>query len=354
MKIGKNYKGLIEEKHFYTIEENIETDQDLEIELDKKRLYIKGFVKVGGQLKSSIELAITDGVEVGKNIRVESGSLLSYKGSIVAGGDIYVSYEIIAFKDILTEGSIECERVKTGQLRGIGPDINLIIGTGGVIRAKDSIKAEAGIDSGSHVEAGKDIEVGGYEEGRTIFGETVQKGVLRADGYVKSGGEIVVAREINSSKYIKAGGDLTCGMSAGVNSFGVVIAREGITVSGDLHVGYSVISKSFLKVGGIISVGNKIICEELVNGEVIGGVLEETSKTEEILEQKQNSPQKKDKRVVSQNSVFKQLVNVILLSLCLAFFYDLFFVHDSFSTMFTYVTFTILGVIIFVVLKVVK
>ena len=100
MVINKKYKGLIDEGWRYKIEGDIETTEELEIDLDKG-LYVSGSIKTGEYIKAGGFIEAGEYIKAGGFI--EAGWFIKAGGSIEAGEMIRADFSIEVQGEITIE-----------------------------------------------------------------------------------------------------------------------------------------------------------------------------------------------------------------------------------------------------------
>lgn len=105
MVIDKKFKGLVEEDFRYVFYGDIETTEDLEIDLDMG-LFVTGYIKSGGYIESGWSIKAGESIEAGEYIKsgesIEADEYIKSGGSIEAGR----SYGIVAGLSITCKGTL--------------------------------------------------------------------------------------------------------------------------------------------------------------------------------------------------------------------------------------------------------
>ncbi len=150
MKITKDFKGLKYVGGHYEYNGDIETTEDLVIELDSW-LYVTGSIEAGWSIEAGGSINAGEFIEAGRSIN--AGGSIEAGWSIKAGGSIEAGWSIEAGRYIEAGGSIEAGRsINAGEFIEAGRSIN----AGGYygISAGLSITAKATISCGLKIFAG--------------------------------------------------------------------------------------------------------------------------------------------------------------------------------------------------------
>jgi hypothetical protein len=221
--VDENYPGLLKKGAEYRLDDDLKSDFNIEIKLDK-RLVVWGYIDAKRNIKSNQSLKAEGQIKAGYSIDIADGDIESYE-TINAGMDIIASGSVKASYCIEASGSIKA---------------------GKMIKSGWDLKSGIDIESGLSIESGEGIKAGGSIKATHD---------IRSDKRIEAGGDIEAGWGIRAVLYISCDGTLSApyGVFAGVCTWKEIPTDDNIVETRD----------------------RKVICRKLICGEVLYGILEE-------------------------------------------------------------------------------